>query len=275
MKRRFLKYFFYSFCLIFFILIVFFQHDGQSFLKLSFLDVGQGDSTLINLSNQKIILIDGGPDNLVLRSLGKELPFYKKKIDAIIISHFHHDHISGLIEIFRRYKVGLLIYAKDLKQFYPNTLLLAEARKQGTEIVVLEKKLDIKLEPGCNLELTHPYEYVIDNDNDSLVAKLDCHNLTFLASGDNEGTMEIAMLEKSADISAQIFKASHHGSKTSNSKDFLSLIRPQLIVISAGANNTFKHPSPEVIKIISELGIGYKETSREGTISILADFNLD
>lgn len=275
MKKQLLKFFLYILCFFFLVFIIYSYQLKEHFLKLSILDVGQGDATLINLSNQKIVLIDGGPDNLVLRSLGKELPFYKKKIDAIIISHFHHDHISGLVEIFRRYKVEFLIYGANLKQFYPNTLLFTEAKKQGTKIIVLEKKLNITLEPGCNLEITHPYEFVLDNDNDSLVVKLECHDFSFLGSGDNEGAMELAMLEKSADISAQIFKASHHGSKTSNSKDFLRRIGPQLIVISAGLNNTFNHPSKEVIKIISELGIKYKETSRKGTINILSDFNLD
>lgn len=271
MKRKFLKYLLYFICL-FFVVLIFSNSQSKEFIKVSFLDVGQGDGTLINFSNQKIVLIDGGPDNLLLRSMGGELPFYKKKIDAIVISHFHNDHIAGLIEVFRRYKVDLLIYGRGLKQFYPNTVLIDEARKQGTKIIELDKSLSISLAPACNLELIHPKEFTIDNDNDSVIAKLSCRHFSFLASGDNEQEIEKAMVEKRANVSAQLFKASHHGSKTSNTSDFLSLIRPSLIVISASLDNSFGHPSPEVIKSILDLGIEYREISKEGTISILEVF---
>lgn len=271
MKRNFLKYLLYFFSLLSLVLILL-NSPTRDFIKVSFLDVGQGDATLVNFSNQKIILIDGGPDNLLLRSMGGELPFYKKKIDAVIISHFHNDHITGLIEVFRRYKVGVLIYGRSLKQFYPNSVLLDEARKQGTKIIELDKNLNINLAPSCNLELIHPKEFTIDNDNDSVIAKLSCRHFSFLASGDNELAVERAMVEKRANVSAQLFKASHHGSKTSNTSDFLSLIQPSLIIISASSNNSFGHPSPEVIKSILDLGIKYREISKEGTISVLEVF---
>lgn len=271
MKIRFLKYPALALCLGITALLIISSRGSCDFVKLSFLDVGQGDGTLININNKNIILIDGGPDNLVLRSLGGELPFYKRKIDMVVVSHFHNDHIVGLVEIFRRYKVDNLVYGKDLKKFQPHGLLFSEAEKQGTRVIPLEKYININLDSSCSLKIIHPHVLAVDNDNDSLITKLTCNNFSFLASGDNEAAVERAMVEKMEDISAQVFKASHHGSKTSNSKDLLSLIKPMLVVVSAGINNTFGHPAPEVISSLLELGITWKETSQEGTISIWVD----
>ena len=238
-------------------------------IKLSFFDVGQGDACLIKTPNNKIILIDGGPDNLILRSLGSQMPFYKRRIHMVIVSHFHQDHIVGLIEVFRRYKVEYLILGEAMKTFYPGEVLFFEAKKQNTKIIYVDDEIRLVFQKDCYLNILNPTHISSNNDNDSLIAKLSCGNFSFLTSGDNEQKIEEQILETSFDLSAQVFKASHHGSKTSNSYAFLEAISPSLMVISVGASNRFGHPSPSVLNTANSLDIDVKRTDKLGTINIL------
>ncbi len=236
-------------------------------LCLSVLDVGQGEASLINLGNRKIILIDGGPDNSILRKLGEELPFYKRGIDFIIISHFHDDHILGLIEIIKRYQVKYLVYADGLEVFPPGDILIELAQEKGVEIVRLKASLTLDLEKNCRLTLLHPHLFVTDNDNDSLISYLNCHGLTFLNLGDNEGKVEVEFVKQALITKVDIFLASHHGSKTSNSKELLELLQPQALVISVGANNRFGHPDLNLLRLAKELNLSIFRTDKQGTIS--------
>lgn len=264
------------FSLIIFLLYFFVANNfnNEENIRLTFFDVGQGDSCYLNIKNKKSILIDGGPDNLVLREIGREMNYFMPRINFVIVSHFHHDHILGLIEIFKRYKVDYLIYGKGLKHFQPSELLFIEAEKQKTKILEVEKEIIINLESDCDLKIFNPASLLDDksvDDNASLLSKLDCHGFTFLAAGDNEHKLEAEILNYGFDLSAKIFKASHHGSKTSNSIEFIEAINPELIVISVGENNTFNHPSLEVIKRVENKGIELKRTDQVGVIKIFTN----
>ena len=92
---------------------LFINNFDKELPEIDFLNIGQGDASLIKLPNNRSILIDGGPDNLVIRRLGETLPFYQRKIDLIILSHPHDDHLLGLIEVIKRYKIGALIYMRQ------------------------------------------------------------------------------------------------------------------------------------------------------------------
>ena len=100
--------------LLFLVIIFFYSH--QKLTEVDFLDVGQGDAALIKIAKGKTILIDGGPDNLVLKRLGENLPFFKRKIDLVILSHSHDDHVIGLLEILYRYKIDTIIYVDDVNK---------------------------------------------------------------------------------------------------------------------------------------------------------------
>jgi competence protein ComEC len=272
MRKKKIKIVFYvPFSIIILLIIFFLFFRENEFLRLSFLNVGQGDATLINFSNQKIILIDGGPDNLLLRRLGDELPFYKKKIDLIVISHFHLDHINGLVEVLRHFKVSYLVYGAYLEKFFPSELILQAAKEQGTKIIELEEKMTIPFSFNCYFSVYNFQSIYTQSDNNSLVTQLKCKNFNFLAAGDNELAAEKSLLEFPLDFSADIFKASHHGALNANSLEFLQLVNPNLMVISVGKDNHFGHPSEIVLNRARNLGIKIKRTDIEGTINILAN----
>lgn len=245
------------------------QIAKNKFLEVSFLDVGQGDASLIEFPDGKNILIDGGPDNLILNRLGEELPPYRRKINFIIISHFHDDHVAGLLAALERYKVEKIIFAAGVENFLLGELLLAEAKRQKIELIAVEIEASLELAGGCQIFFINPLSLgVCENENNSLITKLTCADYDFLFSGDNEKEVEDILLTSGYDLSADVFKASHHGSKTSNQEDFLRVINPKLIAVPVGADNRFNHPSPEFLEIASFLQINVIRTDLLGTVSL-------
>lgn len=242
----------------------------KEILEVDFLDIGQGDASLIRLPTGQTVLIDGGPDNLVLRRLGEVLPFYRRRIDYLVFSHYHDDHITGLIEVMKRYQVSRIIYAESeynspiLEEFFQT------ARKRKIPILLVKNRLSLNFLPGCGLSFFAPQVFTTKKDeNNSLIARLDCRGKKFLFSGDNNRQVEKGILASNYQISTDVFKASHHGSKTANSEIFLAALRPSLLVISDGADNKFGHPSLETLDLASKLGIKVRRTDQTGTIRVI------
>lgn len=252
---------------------IFIKEQKKNILKVSFLDVGQGDSCLVMTPGNKNLLIDGGPDNLFLRRIGEEMPFFMRTFDVVVVSHFHQDHIVGLIEFFRRYRVNNLLYASEIEEYYPAKLLFEEAKKQKTNILPINGYFEFILDDYCKLEVFSPdYFLVKENENNSLLTKISCGEFSFLSAGDNELLAEEAILKSNIDLSSIIFKSSHHGSLTSNSEAFLKSISPEFMIISVGENNPFDHPSEKVLKRAENLGIKVKRTDFNGTINMTVKF---
>ncbi len=274
-KKKILRYSLACFILI--LLITFFIHlyNIRSVLEVDFLDVGQGDAILIKTPSNEAILIDGGPDNKVLWRLGENLSFYQRRIDYLILSHYHDDHAVGLIEILKRYRVGHLIYAGGISSSPVITELLDIAQSRKVELIPLDGEFQVSYGNDCRLDLLNPFVLgVKDDPNNSLVARLSCVGRTFLFSGDNSQSVEKILINSDWDIRADILKSSHHGSNSANSELFLRAVNPQFMVISVGADNRFGHPSPRIIELASVLGIDVKRTDESGSVKFLANKSL-
>lgn len=274
----------------FFALNVYSANLNSEYLRVSFFDVGQGDSVLIQAPSGKDILIDGGPDQKVIGRLNETLPFYDKYIDMIIITHPHADHIAGLIKVLDKYQVGTIYYNEvDFK----SSLYLQLIKKINDKNFKLVKvnKLDlINLEENINLELINPIE-ILDNtviknntdnnsedknvNNTSLVAKLIYKEDSFLFAGDAENEEENLLMQNNFDLEADVFKISHHGSPNANSQGFLQTINPDIAIISVGTKNKFGHPSMRVLKKIERAGAKIYRTDINGTIKIISNGNDD
>lgn len=263
--------------LLFFINSIFLRNNQAAVI---FFDVGQGDAILLRNINGKNILIDGGPDNLILKKLGKFLPYFSKHLDLVILSHSHDDHLGGLLEVFRRYQVDYLLLGKNLESSHLQDLLLdiiydnnnlRNSQQKKTEVVYIEQQKELSLNE-CNLMFFNPLVLKVpDNDNNSLITKLTCPDWQFLFAGDNEVRVEQALLQSGLDLSVNVFKASHHGSKTSNIKEFLEALAPSFFIVSVGGNNRFGHPALEVLERVKDLGINIKRTDYVGDIIFLLD----
>ena len=257
--------------------------DGRPSGRLSvdFFDVGQGDAALITTPRGETVLIDGGPDSRILRRLGERLLFFRRRIDYVLYTHYHSDHITGLVSVFRRYEVENFLYASGDYSSALLKTLEAAAREAGAAVSPVAGTAALDLGPDCSLRLLNPA--VLDaspDENNSLIARLDCAGRIFLFSGDNNENVEkrlLSFVDDSArcdrfvcDLRADVIKASHHGSNTAGSRDFLTAVAPQLMVISVGADNRFGHPHPALMQRAAELGIALKRTDRDGSVRISA-----
>lgn len=232
-------------------------------------DVGQGDATIIKDDRGKVILSDCGPDELVLSCLAQELGFWQKEIDAIIISHPHSDHFWGCFSVIERYVVENIIISDAPVSDSSYQELLSQAQERGIMISEAGSGDSLHLSDECAMEFLDT-DYQGDNLNDfSLGFRLDCGNFSFLSLGDLEKDEES---ELAGELSADIFKVSHHGGASSNSQELLKKISPSIAVISVGEGNSYGHPSEEVLTDLVEEGAKIWRTDEQGSFKFYPNF---
>jgi competence protein ComEC len=249
------------------------QPDGQ--LHIVFMNVGQGDATFIQTPSGRQILVDGGLYPSVLNEqVGRQMPFWDREIDLIVATHPDADHVSGLVGVFERYRVNTLI--TNGQGFGESPIydeVLAAAQNQNTEIRPAQAGQIIEIEDGVRLEVVHPGPVLIaDNRNENSVSmRLVYGDFTFLFTGDAEQAGEREMLARKRPLNALVFKAGHHGSNSSSSLPMLQAVQPQIIIISAGVDNRFGHPAPEMLERATAVGAVVLRTDQLGTISLTTD----
>lgn len=248
--------------------IIFYSKEKS--LKVNFLDVGQGDAILIS-QGKKQILIDGGPSGQkIMEKLGTYVPFWDREIEVVIATHPDSDHIEGLINVLQAYKVDIIIeteFAVDSAVYDEFQKVIAEKNVQkvrsslGTEIKFdEEKKLEIL---SLNEEKTADQK---ETNSSSIVSKLTVGKEKFLFTGDLPSEKEMELISKNINLSADILKVAHHGSKYSTSAEFLDKVNPAESVISAGKNNRYGHPNPEALERLKNKKIRILRTDEMGDI---------
>jgi len=243
------------------------------FLEVNFFDVGQGDAIFIETPKRNQILIDGGPSSVILEKLGKEMPFWDRDIDLIILTHPDTDHLRGLIEIFKKYKIEKILSTGILKDTPEYKEWEAAVQNQKAKIFIARAGQRIKagkvysdiLWPMENLE----GKIVKNDDNTSIVIKLIFNKESFLFTGDIDKSIEGELIEK-YDIDSDILKVAHHGSKTSTSEEFLGKVLPEIAVIQVGENK-YGHPHSEVLERLKFFDIKTLRTDEKGDVKIISD----
>ena len=245
----------------------------KSELTVEFIDVGQGDSILIMTPNKKTILIDAGESGNYEKIKDTLYKYNINKIDAVIATHPHADHIGGMEQIIRNFEIGK-IYMPDkihTSKTFENLLLAIE--EKGLEIDIAEAGVKMDLDEALNLTFVSPNGDFADLNNTSAVLRLIYKDTSFLFTGDMEAKAEKLI---DANIDVDVLKVGHHGSDTSSSKEFLDKASPQIAVISVGKDNKYNHPSSEVIKRLNNIGAKILRTDESGNITITSDgVNLD
>lgn len=257
--------------------VAFFQSaEDNGKLAVNFFDVGQGDAILIRTPEQQKILIDGGPSNVVAQKLGEVLPFYDRKIDLIILTHPHADHLDGLIEVLKRYEVKKIL-STGVTHTTPDYLAwLEEIKNQNVPMEIAMAGQIIDFGGGVKMEILYPAEDLVgksvENLNDtSIVAKLIFGQTSFLFTGDAETEVEEKLISGGADLKANVLKVGHHGSKNATSDNFLEKVQPSFAVISSGADNRFGHPNAMIIKRLENIGAEIFRTDEEGNVKMVSD----
>jgi len=248
-------------------------------LHVSFLDVGQGDAILIQTPNGQDILIDGGPDPQKINlELGERLPFWDRTIDLVVCTQPQADHVTGLVEVLLRYKVKQVLEpgVSYNSSIYQEWLRLVEDK--GIEYNIARAGQEVDLGNGIKMEVLNPpatlYEGTShDVDNNGVVLKLTWGKVSFLFTADIREEAEFELIGQRANLKSTVLKVAHHGSKTSTTSQFLAAVDPEVAVISVGADNTFGHPSPEVMeRLIDRLGEdNVYRTDEDGTVELITD----
>ena len=244
--------------------------DGD--MAVHFLDVGQGDCSLIVLPSGKTVLIDASTndegDNII-----EYLSYQKvKHIDYFVLTHPHADHIGSAKQIIETLSVGKVVMPDIETDTATFTNLLLAIDKKDIPIHVAKVGDIIKLD-NTNMKILGPVNKTDDLNNMSIVLRLDYGKTSFMFTGDAEEQSEKDMLEKfsSSEFRADVLKVGHHGASTSSSLEFITAISPKYAVISCGKDNTYGHPHTETVNTLNKLGIKYYRTDKVGNVVFSSD----
>lgn len=248
-------------------------------LRIFFIDVGQGDSTLIITPDKKTVLIDGGGSDsfdvgekvLLSYLLDRRI----LKIDYVLISHFDTDHCGGILTIMEKVKVKNIIISEQAEhsENYERFKKLMIHKK--IRLIEVKKGDKIKIGRYSEFKILFPTSRLLSENplnNNSIVAQFNYNNFKMLFTGDIEKLAEQQILKtEKAEIRADILKVAHHGSKTSSIPEFIKAVRPKIALIGVGKNNTFGHPNQQTIKNLENIKCRIYRTDLQGEIIIKID----
>ncbi|HET89182.1 MAG TPA: DNA internalization-related competence protein ComEC/Rec2 [Chloroflexi bacterium] len=247
--------------------------DGR--LHVVFLDVGQGDAIFIQTPTGRQVLVDGGPvEATLLSQLGRQMPFWDRSLDLVVLTHPDSDHINGLVPVLERYRVdGVIFRHLPLEaEVYVHWLRLLEMEQ--ITVYQGEAGLEIIFGDGPVMTVLHPGVTLfgganVDVNNNSVVTRLVYGDVSVLLTGDIEAVVEQQLVAGGAPLESTVLKAGHHGSCSSTTPEFLGAVNPEIVVISVGAENRFGHPCAGVLERLADLPV-YR-TDQHGVIEVVSD----
>lgn len=265
--------------LIVLILINFIIYIFPQKLRIFFIDVGQGDSTLIITPDKKTVLIDGGGSDSF--DVGEKvlLPYLLDrrilKIDYVLISHFDTDHCGGILTIMEKVKVKNIIISEQAENSENYERFKKLMINKKIRLIEVKKGDKIKIGRYSEFKILFPPSRLLSENplnNNSIVAQFNYNNFKMLFTGDIEKLAEQQILKtEKAEIRADILKVAHHGSKTSSIPEFIKAVRPKIALIGVGKNNTFGHPNQQTIKNLENIKCRIYRTDLQGEIIIKID----
>jgi competence protein ComEC len=252
--------------------------DGR--LHVTALDIGQGDAILLETPSGATMLIDGGPDpELTLRRLGANLPFFARRLDVLLLTHPHQDHVAGLVEALDRFEVGTVIHAGIAFENAAYDRLLADASAAEIPVGIAREGQVLALDATTSVRVLYPSAADAsaplpedDINNGSVVIELTYGGFRALLTGDAETPVEELLEQRNLLEPLDLLKVGHHGSRTSTTPSFLDAVRPAVAMISVGTGNEYGHPAPETLAALAALpGLATYRTDLDGDIELETD----
>ncbi len=248
--------------------------DGQ--LHVHFLDVGQGDSTLVVTPSGRQVLIDGGPDgDVVSHALADTLPGGDRSLDLVVMTHLDSDHSGGLLQVMDRYSVGAVVAGPQPVLNHAADQWEQKVAQHEVTSQEVHAGYAIELDDGVQLRVLNPQPTgaFADSNNDSVVMRLTYGEVSVLLTADVEREAEERLMAGSHELRSTVLKVGHHGSSTSTTERFLDAVDPAVAVVSAGAGNPYGHPAPEVVeRLEAKIGApGVYRTDLQGTVEVVSD----
>jgi competence protein ComEC len=278
-----MRKYFLTVSILFFLLgcILLYQNISYNDKKLHVVicDVGQGDATFIRTPNGSDILIDGGPDDSILSCLSRHLPFWDRTIEIMILTHPHADHLTGLIDVLKRYKVlsfgtekignSTSAYKELMKQLEQNQIK-QRFLYQGDRFVIKDGVILKTLWPTLEWVDQNLLGKVSSDENGlSVIELLSYKSFKMLFTGDAQAS-DVARIDLMiGEIS--LLKVPHHGSKTGLNLEALNVLSPKMAVISVGAKNKYGHPNSLTLDLLNQSRIKTLRTDQMGDIEVVSD----
>ena len=220
------------------------------------------------------MLVDAGPGRRVVRRLSRELGFWDRTIDMVVMTHEDADHAGGMSEVFRRYEVGTFVRTENQGESFVADAVDSFQVTEGSEIINARRGMAFDLGGGTLLTVLFPNHdpTMLDSNTSSIVARLTYGETEFLLTGDSPTNIEeyLVSLDPSV-LKSDVLKLGHHGSRTSSSAVFLDAVHPEYAIVSAGKDNRYGHPHKEVTDLLKERNIPFLNTAEEGSIAFESD----
>lgn len=242
--------------------------DGE--LKITYLDVGQADCTILQCEGYNMIIDAGNNADAedilnALRELGIT------KLEYVVATHSHEDHIGAMDNVLNEFPAEYIIYPQEEKDTVSYRDFLQAAQENGAEYMEPVVGTEFQLGGATAVVLAPEATEGTDANNCSTALLITFGENKFLFTGDAEEESEEAMLALGISLEADVFQAGHHGSSTSNSEAFLEAVNPVYTIISCGADNTYGHPHSEVVARFAEMDVMVYRTDTMGTITVTSD----
>ncbi len=248
---------------------------STSVMEVHFIDVGQGDAILIQVNN-KNLLIDSGPkenSSDLFRYLNS---LHIKKLDYVIATHPHEDHIGNMYSVIKKYDIGEFFAPKithTSKSFEKMVESLIDKNKKINVFDINTTSIDLGKNINIYAYSPLPKDYGDNLNLYSAVFKIQYGNTSFLFTGDAEKSNEEDILIARGSIKANVLKIAHHGSSTSTSSSFLDAVNPEVAVISVGEDNSYNHPNSQVLSLVESKTKNVYRTDKDNTIVLISDGN--
>lgn len=232
-------------------------------MTIHYIDVGQGDSILIDFGEYEALIDAGnnGDGDLVVNYIK---PYVDGDLDLMIATHTHEDHIGGLDDVLKAYQVDEIIDSGDTATSATYNDYYAAASSEPNCTYIADQDMAIDMSNGATLKIIESLDGDSNANNDSVITLLDYNNFSALFSGDSESKAETGCLNKLSNV--DVLKAGHHGSRTASTQSFLNVIRPETVIISAGLGNQYGHPHEEALQRFANIGASVYGTFKSGTI---------
>lgn len=243
--------------------------DNNTNLKVHIIDVGQADSIFIELPNKQSMLIDAGnnsDDDIVVDYIN-ELDY--DKIDYVVGTHPHEDHIGGLDTVIDTFDIGKIYLPKAENNTKTFEDVLLAIKNKNLKINTAVAGVNILEMENLRINIISPLNKTYEDFNYySAVVKIEYLDNSFLLMGDAEKINESEII---SEVNADVIKIGHHGSDTSSSEQFLQKVSPDYAIISVGEDNKYGHPNDTTLKLLNEMNVKVFRTDESGTITVISD----
>ena len=248
--------------------------EDQTGLTFAALNISQGDGLFIESPTGVKVLMDGGPNDNLIRELPKVMPWFDKHIDAIVITNSDSDHYSGFISILQNYKVDVVVESGYRSQTADYALLEKEISDKKIPEILARRGEVIDLGGGAQIKILFPDRDVsgLASNDASIVSRLTYGDTSVLLTGDSTKKIEDYLIALDGkNLQSTVLKVGHHGSDTSSSDEYVAEVAPQIAVISDGAANTYGLPDQSTLDTLNKYKAAIYDTCVMGNIILRSD----